>query len=86
MIMRIRCNRCEKLAVIQSSSQESDSVKKLYCTCSNPECGHTFVMELVFSHTLSPSALDLPDQLIAKIRSLPRLEQQRLFSSIVPNS
>jgi hypothetical protein len=80
--MRIRCNRCEQLAVIQSSSQESDSVKKLYCTCSNPECGHTFVMELAFSHTLSPSALDFPARLIEKIQSLTRLEQQRFFSSL----
>jgi hypothetical protein len=82
--MRIRCNRCEKLAVIQSSSQESDSVKKLYCTCSNHLCGHTFVMELAFSHTISPSALDLPEQLIAKIRSLSRIEQQRIFASLCP--
>ncbi|MGB3222540.1 MAG: ogr/Delta-like zinc finger family protein [Desulforhopalus sp.] len=80
--MRVRCNRCEKLATIQSSSQESDSVKKMYCTCSNPMCGHTFVMELVFSHTLSPSALDLPEQLIAKIMQLTRVEQQRIFSSL----
>ncbi len=81
--MRIRCNRCEKLAVIQSSSQELDLVKKLYCTCTNPQCGHTFVMDLVFSHTLSPSAMDLPDQLIAKIRTLPRIELERLFSSFI---
>jgi hypothetical protein len=40
-------------------------------------------MELVFSHTLSPSAMDLPDQLIAKIRTLPRIELERLFSSFV---
>jgi hypothetical protein len=39
-------------------------------------------MELAFSHTLSPSAMDLPDQIIAKIRMLPRIEQQRLFSSL----
>jgi hypothetical protein len=28
----------------------------LYCSCSDPECGHTFVMNLSYSHTLSPSA------------------------------
>jgi len=28
----------------------------LYYSCSEPECGHTFVMNLSFSHTLSPSA------------------------------
>lgn len=80
--MRVYCNRCQKVAVIQSSSQESESVKKLYCTCSNPECGHTFVMDLSFSHTISPSALDLPEELLDKIRQYTRPQQQKLFASI----
>ncbi|WP_413481714.1 ogr/Delta-like zinc finger family protein [Serratia proteamaculans] len=29
----------------------------VYCTCSNPECGHRFVANVMFSHTLCPSAL-----------------------------
>jgi len=82
--MRIKCNRCGKPAVIKSSSQESDSVKKLYCCCGNPQCGHTFVMDLAFSHTLSPSALDFPQDLINKIQSTTRMEQQRILSSLSP--
>ncbi|EEC6847704.1 transcriptional regulator, partial [Salmonella enterica] len=29
----------------------------VYCACNNVECGHTFVVNMTFSHTLSPSAL-----------------------------
>ncbi|EAX4645221.1 transcriptional regulator, partial [Salmonella enterica] len=29
----------------------------IYCACNNVECGHTFVVNMTFSHTLSPSAL-----------------------------
>ena len=43
-------------------------VKHLYCSCNNPECGHTFVMEVTFSHTLSPSAMDIPRAALEKIR------------------
>ncbi|WP_252430463.1 ogr/Delta-like zinc finger family protein [Citrobacter portucalensis] len=29
----------------------------VYCACNNFECGHTFIVNMTFSHTLSPSAL-----------------------------
>ena len=82
MAVKIKCNRCDSRAIIQSSSEESDAVKKLYCSCSNPECGHSFVMELSFSHTLSPSALDFPEAILRKVRSSTRLEQRKLFQHI----
>ena len=81
--MKIKCNRCGGTAIITSSSEESDAVKKLYCSCKNSECGHTFVMELSFSHTLGPSALDFPDEILKRIRSSTRLEQQKIFASMV---
>ncbi|MDD9304387.1 MAG: ogr/Delta-like zinc finger family protein [Desulfobacter sp.] len=82
--MKIKCNRCGFKAVISSSSEESEQVKKLYCCCKNPNCGHTFVMDLAFSHTLSPSALDIPEEILTKIHSATRMEQQRLFKSLSP--
>ncbi|WP_419174418.1 ogr/Delta-like zinc finger family protein [Desulfosediminicola sp.] len=80
--MRVYCDRCKNVAVIQSSSQESDLVKKLYCTCTNPVCGHSFVMDLSFSHTISPSALDMPAELLEKIKKTTRPQQQALFASV----
>jgi hypothetical protein len=80
--MRIKCNRCGETATIKSSSQESGDVKKLYCCCGNPRCGHTFVMDLSFSHTLSPSAMDFPQDFMEKIHSATRMEQQKIFASL----
>ncbi|MBI9109895.1 MAG: ogr/Delta-like zinc finger family protein [Maridesulfovibrio ferrireducens] len=81
----MRCDRCGQLARIESSSQEAESYKKLYCSCKNPECGHSFVMDLTFSHTLSPSALDLPDPLRKKIQSMGHAEQLELFAGLGVN-
>ena len=76
MSVRIRCDRCESIARIESSSEISPTYKKLYCSCRNPECGHTWVMDLQFSHTLSPSALDLPETLREKIQAADNRRQQ----------
>lgn len=80
--MRVECNRCGHTSVITSSSKESENIKKLYCCCHNPECGHTFVMDLAFSHTLSPSAMDFPEDLLKKIRQAGRIEQQGILSKL----
>ena len=77
--MRIFCNRCGKTATIQSSSQISTDVKHLYCSCNNPQCGHTFVMGLAFSHTLSPSAEDIPKEALERIQRATRGEQREMF-------
>ncbi|SCY46162.1 ogr/Delta-like zinc finger family protein [Desulfoluna spongiiphila] len=78
--MRIKCNRCGQAATIQSSTQISDEFKQLYCSCTNTLCGHTFVMDLAFSHTLSPSAVDIPPEALAKIRKgASRCEQREMF-------
>lgn len=59
--MRIVCDRCQSKARIATRRAITPQFTKLYCTCTNAECGHTFVMNLEFAHTLSPSALDLPE-------------------------
>ncbi|CNJ35872.1 Phage transcriptional activator%2C Ogr/delta [Yersinia rohdei] len=39
------------------TNRKHSHIADLYCACTNLECGHTFVMNATFSHTLSPSAL-----------------------------
>ncbi|UZP68732.1 ogr/Delta-like zinc finger family protein [Desulfovibrio mangrovi] len=78
----VRCNRCGSAAAIDSSKEISDVVKHLYCMCRNVECGHTFVVSMEFSHTLSPSALDLPEDVRERLKGYSRSQQQLLFSSI----
>lgn len=82
MAVRIFCDRCEKIARIESSVTITSTYKRLYCSCRNPECGHTWVMDLSYSHTLSPSALDLPEELREQVRAAGcRQEQQELFAA-----
>ncbi|MCG9724498.1 ogr/Delta-like zinc finger family protein [Vibrio brasiliensis] len=54
--MRVFCPECGEKSRIQKSNRMSTKYADLYCSCSDPECGHTFVMNLSYSHTLSPSA------------------------------
>ncbi|EJL6748756.1 ogr/Delta-like zinc finger family protein [Vibrio alginolyticus] len=54
--MRVLCPECGCKSRIQKSNRLSNSHADLYCSCSDPECGHSFVMNLSYSHTLSPSA------------------------------
>ncbi|WP_027721214.1 ogr/Delta-like zinc finger family protein [Maridesulfovibrio zosterae] len=82
MSVRVYCIKCGYVGRIESSSQEAETVKRLYCCCTNPECGHSWAMELSFSHTLSPSALDLPEQLRQKIRKAGPAEQMHLFTEM----
>jgi hypothetical protein len=61
-------------------SQITQDVKQLYCSCNNPQCGHGFVMNLAFSHTLSPSAVDMPPEALERIRGATRGEAEGYVS------
>lgn len=67
--MRIKCDRCKHKARIETTREITPTFSHLYCSCTNPLCGHTFVVDLSFSHTLSPSALDLPEAMRAALRT-----------------
>jgi len=54
--MRVFCSECGSKAIISKTNRLSLAHADLYCSCTEPECGHTFVANLSFSHTLSPSA------------------------------
>ena len=79
--MRIYCDRCRGKARITSTRELSPQYRQLYCSCNNAECGHTFVLDLTFSHSLSPSALDLPGQIVERLRQGgSRAQVQSLFA------
>lgn len=78
--IRVRCNKCGSVARVESSKELGGELKQLYCSCRNPECGHTFVMDLAFSHTLSPSALDLPAAVRKRLQKATASEQKMLFA------
>lgn len=50
------CTECNAPAIIRKTNRKTPQFADLYCQCTDVECGHTFVMNMTFSHTLSPSA------------------------------
>lgn len=54
---KIICPECESNSVIKKTVRKHPQLSDVYCACNNVECGHTFVVNMTFSHTLSPSAL-----------------------------
>lgn len=69
--MRITCDRCQGKARINTTRKITPRLSKLYCACTNVDCGHTFVAHLEFGHTISPSALDLSAEVREALRSSP---------------
>ncbi|WP_433587067.1 ogr/Delta-like zinc finger family protein [Providencia alcalifaciens] len=55
-VLKIFCPECNQKAIIRKSNRKHRELSDLYCACSDVECGHTFVLNLTFSHTISPSA------------------------------
>ncbi|RZN49766.1 ogr/Delta-like zinc finger family protein [Escherichia sp. E13S3] len=67
-VLKIECPECGSKAVIRKTNRKHRQIADIYCACSDVECGHTFVMNLTFSHTLSPSA-KTGDAVVQKILS-----------------
>lgn len=78
--MQIDCIQCYGKAIIHSRKKLDAKVSQLYCSCKNPECGHTFVMDLTFSHTLSPSANQSRMMVLDLFRSLPEEDRRALMA------
>ena len=65
-VLKIECPECGSKAVIRKTNRKHRQIADIYCACSDVESGHTFVMNLTFSHTLSPSA-KTGDAMVQKI-------------------
>lgn len=82
--MRVLCTVCGKKAVIGKTDRLTIGCANLYCSCTDPECGHTFVANVSFSHTLSPSAKNASEVVTALARALSpecrkKLQQELAF-------
>ncbi|EPE2232064.1 ogr/Delta-like zinc finger family protein [Cronobacter turicensis] len=51
------CPVCLADAKTRKTNRKHPQLANVYCQCSNMECGHSFVMNVSFSHTISPSTL-----------------------------
>ncbi|EJE4534169.1 ogr/Delta-like zinc finger family protein [Vibrio parahaemolyticus] len=54
--MRVYC-KCGERAIVSRSIANDANCADLSCSCSNPECGHTFVSAIGYRHSLKPSKL-----------------------------
>ena len=66
---KIHCG-CGERAVIKKTNRLSNDCADLYCECKNKECGHSFVVSLYYSHTLSPSAKATENLAVHLVRAL----------------
>lgn len=80
--MQIDCIECGGKSIIRCSKNLDVKMRQLYCMCKNPECGHTFVMDLCFSHTLSPSRRQAENLVVNFLRALPEPERQLMLAQI----
>ena len=76
--MRVLCPECGDKSRIQKTNRISNSYTDLYCSCNNAECGHSFVMNLSFSHTLSPSAKNATQLAMDLVKTLAPEQRQEL--------
>lgn len=82
MAMRVSCSQCGEKARIGKTNWFSRTSADLYCSCTDPECGHTFVMSLGFSHTLSPSAKNTNELVIALVKAMSPEQAKQLHSQL----
>lgn len=80
--MRVICHSCEGKALISEVKEVSPESKKLYCLCLNAKCGHSFVMDLCFSHTVKPSVKKSDSSLLERFRDLSNAQQLQLLEQL----
>lgn len=77
-VMRVLCPECGEKSRIHKSNRLDPKFTDLYCSCSDPECGHSFVMNLSYSHTLSPSAKTTSQMAFSLVAALPPEQRKQL--------
>lgn len=76
--MRVYCGSCGKKSRIARVEKKSSSYAILYCICLDPFCGHSFISEFSFSHTLKPSKLKTVESTVLD-RVLQLTEEQQML-------
>lgn len=84
-VLKIECPDCGAKSIIKKTNRKHREIADIYCACSDVECGHTFVMNLTFSHTLSPSAKTGGVMLQQLISSLSPQQKQMTFDLLKEN-
>lgn len=81
-VLKIECPECGSQAVIRKTNRKHRHIADIYCACQDVECGHTFVLNLTFSHTLSPSGRT-GDQLLKTVICNMNLQQKQMMLDLL---
>ena len=84
-VLKIECTECGSKAIIRKTNRKHRELADIYCACTDVECGHTFVMNLTFSHTLSHSA-KTGNMLIQQIVNSMSPEQKQITLNLLQPS
>lgn len=57
----IACPHCEAKAIVRDSTEITPMVRELRLSCTNDDCGHTFVAQLSVIRTIRPSDMARED-------------------------
>ncbi|MEI7161034.1 ogr/Delta-like zinc finger family protein [Pectobacterium versatile] len=79
-VMKVVCPECNSKAIIRKTVRKHRHISDIYCACADVECGHTFVLNMTFSHTLSPSAKSQDSLLKGIVDTLNPEKRQMLLS------
>ena len=82
-MMRMYCPTCQAVARIGKTNRKHPQLYDVYCYCSNVECGHSFVMNVAFSHSVSPSALNGQGRVKELIDAIPPEEQEKALKLLL---
>ncbi|WP_116425096.1 ogr/Delta-like zinc finger family protein [Pseudomonas citronellolis] len=81
--MRIHCPECGEKSRISSRRQISLQFTTLYCQCLDAEnCGHRFVMQLTYSHTLTKGAGTVETLLFDRLCEMPKKDREELLRKV----
>ena len=58
------CPHCRARAFIRTSEEMTTTMREITYQCTDPECGHTYVVVAEVDRTLSPSAKPNPSVLL----------------------
>lgn len=82
---KIICPECNGNSTIKKTVRKHPHLSDVYCACNNVECGHTFVVNITFSHTLSPSALSSDRAIKTLIDMMSPEQKQKTLCLLLPS-
>lgn len=68
---RVKCPHCGADSTVRSSKQMCDTVRESTVTCSNPNCMHSWIAQLVAVRTIAPSINPKPGVFIPLSKNSP---------------